>query len=394
MKTLQEIDNRLAEIKNILETRGHELSAEEIAAFEKEVKELKEDRKKLTDSAERRSKLLSDLAAGSIPAPVVRNFEDRKGAEEVDRFDTAEYRKAFMRYVLRGTEMPAEYRTDEQNKTTDVGAVIPTSTLNKIVEKLESVGMILPLVTRTAYKGGVAIPTSSVKPVATWVNEGSGSARQKKTTGSITFAYHKLRCAVALSMEVDTMAYSVFETTLIKDIVEAMTKATEQAIIDGDGNGKPKGILTETAPDGQTIEAAAISIDTIKAAEEAIPLAYENNAVWCMTKKTYNAYAELRDTNDTKLGKIEMVGGKKIRYLNGRTCICCDYLPSFAANLPDNTKFGFIFNFADYVFNTNYAISVKKYKDEDTDEIINKAVMLGDGKVIDKNSLVVLSKKA
>lgn len=391
---IQEIEARLAAIRSELETRAAELTAEQIAAYEKEVGELKEQKKALIDNAERRNKLLNDIAGGGIPAPVVRSFGGRKDNEE-DRYDSAEYRRVFMRYVVRGTAIPAEYRSgDEVTKTSDVGAVIPTTTLNKIVEKLEAVGMILPLVTRTAYKGGVAIPTSSVKPVASWVNEGAGSDKQKKTVGSITFAYNKLRCAVAVSFEVDTMAYSAFEATLIANIVEAMTKAIEQAIISGDGSGKPKGILTETAPSGQTIEAASISIDTIKAAEEAIPLAYENKAVWCMTKKTYLAYAELRDSNDNKLGYTEIVGGKKVRYLNGRQCICCDYLPSFAVSLDDNTKYGFIFNFADYVLNTNYVMGIKKYEDNDTDDLVNKAVMLVDGKVVDKNSLVVLSKKA
>ena len=84
--------------------------------------------------------------------------------------------------------------------------------------------MILALVTRTAYKGGVSIPVSTVKPTATWVNEGAGSDKQKKNIakdGMITFAYHKLRCAVAVSLEVDTMAISAFETLLINNIVEA-----------------------------------------------------------------------------------------------------------------------------------------------------------------------------
>lgn len=40
--------------------------------------------------------------------------------------------------------------------------------------------MILPLVTRTAYKTGLSIPTSNVKPEATWVAEGAGSDKQKR----------------------------------------------------------------------------------------------------------------------------------------------------------------------------------------------------------------------
>ena len=49
------------------------------------------------------------------------------------------------------------------------------------------------------------------------------------------------------------MAISAFEAMLINNIVEAMTKALEQAIISGDGNGKPKGILNETPAEGQKL---------------------------------------------------------------------------------------------------------------------------------------------
>ena len=111
----------------------------------------------------------------------------------------------------------------------------------------------------------------------------------------ITFAYHKLRCAVAVSLEVDTMAISAFETLLINNIVEAMTKALEQAIIDGNGTGKPKGILAETPADGQTIESAAPSYSDLIKAEGALPMAYENGAVWCMSKKTFMEYVGMTD---------------------------------------------------------------------------------------------------
>ena len=179
---------------------------------------------------------------------MLRNFKgvNGEGDGDGDKYSSMAYRKAFMQYVCRGAAIPAEYRADAVSSTTDVGAVIPTNVLNQIVQKLESTGMILALVTRTAYKGGVAIPVSTVKPVATWVSEGKGSDKQKHTAtkdGMITFAYHKLRCAVAVSLEVDTMAISAFETLLINNIVEAMTKALEKSIIDGTGTGQPKGIL-------------------------------------------------------------------------------------------------------------------------------------------------------
>lgn len=409
---LKEIEQRLAAIRTELTTRGADMTDEEVATLEQEVTDLQEERKGLLAAQERRKKLLENIAAGNpvddngngAEPTLLRNFNGANGAGEPgngenqngDKYGSMAYRKAFMQYVCRGTAIPAEYRSDAISTTTDVGATIPTTVLNQIVEKLENTGVILALVTRTAYKGGVSIPVSTVKPTATWVNEGAGSDKQKKNIakdGMITFAYHKLRCAVAVSLEVDTMAISAFETLLINNIVEAMTKALEQSIIDGNGTGKPKGILAETPAEGQTVKSATPAYADLIAAEAALPQAYENGAVWCMSKKTFMSYYGLTDTNGQPIGRVNYgIAGKPERTLLGRAVVCCDYVKSYDKSLAAGTKFGFLFNFKDYVLNTNYAMGVKKYEDNETDDQVTKGIMLVDGKVVDKNSLVVLEK--
>ena len=74
------------------------------------------------------------------------------------------------------------------------------------------------------------------------------------------------------------------------------------------------------------------------------------------------------------------------------TVVLCDYVASYSAALAKDTIFAFLFNFKDYVLNTNYSMGVKKYEDNDTDDQITKGIMLVDGKVVDKNSLVVVKK--
>ncbi len=407
MHTLQEIEARLAEINTEITTRGAEMTADELTALETEVAGLQEERSKLLaapNTQEQRNRILAAVAAGQ-PVPgqgaptVVRSFPAAGGSHETaeDKYATMQYRKAFMDYVVRGTAIPTEYRADAVTKTTDVGAVIPTTVLNQIVEKLESTGMILALVTRTAYKGGVAIPVSTVKPVATWVAEGAGSEKQKKTAakdGMVTFAYHKLRCAVAVSLEVDNMAMSAFETLLINNIVEAMTKALEQAIISGSGTGQPKGIVKETPATGQAIETASLSYADLVKVEGALPQAYEAGAVWCMSKSTFMGFVGMTDSNGQPIARVNYgIAGKPERVLLGRPVVCCDYLNSFdAASTGDVVAF--VFRFKDYILNTNYAMGVKKYEDKDTDDMVTKGIMLADGKVVDKNSLVTLKKKA
>ena len=210
-------------------------------------------------------------------------------------YDSEEYRNAFMNYVCRGVPIPKEYRADAVTQTTDIGALVPPVTLNKIIEKIEAYGMILPLVTRTAYKTGMVIPTASVKPVATWVAEGAGSEKQKKALdGTITFGHFKLRCAVAVTLETDQMAYSAFETTLVNNIVEAMAKALETAIISGTGSGQPTGILHDDSK-GAKLEVSSLDYQTLVNAEAELPMEYENGAVWCMTKKTFMQFTGMVD---------------------------------------------------------------------------------------------------
>lgn len=401
MNRLQEIEARLAAIAQEIEARGAEITAEQLTAFNNEVTALKAERARLQAAAEQRANLLTSIAEGRTTATSVRTFPSPSPAApaggneqrgEADVLGSMEYRRAFMAYALRGTPIPAEFRADAITKTTDVGVMIPTNVLNTIIEKMEAVGMILPLVTRTAYKGGVSIPTSTAKPVASWVAEGAGSDKQKKATGSITFAYNKLRCAVAVSLEVETMALSAFEATLINNVVEAMTKATEQAIISGSGTGQPKGVLAETAPSGQALTSSAPSYADLIAAEAALPQAYENGAVWCMSKKTFMQYYGLTDETGQPIGRVNYgIAGKPERSLLGRPVVVCDYVTSYASGMTNGTVFAFLFNFKDYVLNTNYAMTVKKYEDNDTDDMVTKAIMLVDGKVVDKNSLVTIA---
>lgn len=352
---------------------------------------------------------LNALAGAKVPAPkalaggteTVDLIGGEKKPDVLDRYDTDEYKKAFMAYVLTGRKIPGEMTNQDANtKTTDVGAAIPTTTLQKIYEKMEAVGMILPRVTHTSYKGGVTVPTSSAKPTATWVAEGAGSDKQKKALGSLTFAYHKLRCAISMSLEVSLVTYPMFESQFVANVAEAMTKAEEKAIIDGSGSGQPKGILKETVPTGQNIDIAdattALTYADIVKAEAALPQAYDADAIWCMSKKTFfEQIVGMVDSNEQPVARVNYgINGKPVYSLFGREVLLVgDYLPSFTASVSNDTIFAFIFNFKDYLWNENLGLTFRRYTDNTTDDEVTVALALVDGKVVDANSLVTLTKK-
>ena len=385
-KRMAEIKARKLEIRESLQGES-EINLEEVKA---ELDNLEVEERSLVEKRE----IAEKINVGEIKPVVIEKPKAKEELRMENIFESMEYRQAFMNYVLAGEKLPQEFRAN--TKTTDIGAMIPQTVLAKIVEKMEATGMILPLVTRTAIKGGVTVPTSAVKPVASWVAEGDSSEKQNKTTGTISFTYNKLRCAVSISLEVSEMALGVFEATLINNVVEAMTKAIEQSILTGTGSGQPKGILTETPAAGQEIQVAkakAIDYKLLCEAEAALPLAYETGAVWLMTKKTFMAFASLTDLQGQPIGRVNYgLNGAPERTLLGRRVILNDYMTNYDAAGTSAHIFAALFNMSDYVLNTNLNIGLKKYEDNETDDQVTKAVMLVDGKVVDKNSLVTLKK--
>lgn len=339
---------------------------------------------------------LSDLSATVQGGTVV----DALGAtaEDEDPLNSIEFRKAFMNHVVKGTAIPGKFRNANENTLTeDVGSTIPTLLIGKIVEKMETIGMILPLVTRTSYASGINIPTSGVKPVATWVAEGAGSDRQKTKTGVIVFTKHKLRCEISVSMEAHTMSIAAFEAMFVRQVSEAMVKANEEKIVSANaGTTGPRGILAETPNTGQDLTAGVLDYQLLIDAEAALPQAYETGACYFMSKKTFLTYMAMVDTTGQPIARTTYgIGGSPERSLLGRGVVLTgDYLPSFAPGLATGTIFAFLFKPSDYVFNTVYDMGIQRKQDWDTEDMLTKAVMSVDGRVIDKGSLVTIQKGA
>lgn len=376
---MKEIQERKIEIRQSLE-KNQDLNLDEVKV---ELEKLEAEEIEIRSKQE----IANKINANEILSNDVTSREKQEERKMENMFETVEYRSAFRNYVLKGESLPVEMRS---TTTAEAGAVIPQNVLNRVIDKLTANGMILDLVTRTAYQGGVSIPVGSVKPTASWVAEGAGSAKQKKAIGHIVFAYNKLRCAVAVSLEMNTMSLSAFENAIVNNISEAMTVALEQAIVSGDGAGKPKGILTETP--AAEVTAAKIEYKTLTKAEAALPIEHENNAVWVMTKKTFMNFIEMVDTQGQPIARVNYgVSGQPERTLLGRKVVLCNYLNSFEAAAAGDT-FAFLFDFSNYILNTNFQIAIKKYEDNETDDIVTKAILVADGKVVDASSLVVLKK--
>ena len=344
------------------------------------------------EAEEARSASPANAEYFQTPAPVDAKPVNGEVVASVRSKDTEsmEYRKAFMDLVLRNKPIPAELREDANTKTTDVASVIPTVIINRIVEKITACGMILPEITRTAFAAGVVVPTSSTKPVASWVNEGASSFKQKKTTGSITFSHFKLRCEISMSMEVGTMALDVFESTFVRNVADAMIVALEKAVLAGTGSGQPTGILngTLTSYEVTSEKTSGVTYGDLIAMEAKLPVEYEATAKWFMTKAQYLAFVGMVDTAGQPIARVDHgIDGKPARTLLGREVIVHPYSTEMGSYLAG------LYNFKDYVLNTIYDMGIQRKQDWDTEDFLTKAVMGVDGKPVDLGSLVVLKQK-
>ena len=389
-KTIARLQGEIADLNKRADASQ---SVEEINAFGEQKRSLKaelEEAQAQLEKIEKEERAKKDEVPANaklVNGNVVGAFGMRAAA--VDH-DSVEFRTAFMNYVLKNQPIPAEMREDANTKTTDVASVIPTVIVNRIVEKITSCGMILPEVTRTAFAAGVVVPTSSTKPSASWVNEGAGSDRQKKTTGSVTFSHFKLRCEISMSMEVGTMALDVFEATFVRNVADAMIVALEKAVLAGTGSGQPTGILhgTLTSYEVTSEKTSGVTYGDLIAMEAKLPVEYEATAKWFMTKAQYLAFVGMVDTAGQPIARVDHgIDGKPARMLLGREVIIHPYATEMGSYLAG------LYNFKDYILNTIYDMGIQKKQDWDTEDLLTKAVMGVDGKPVDLDSLVVLKQK-
>lgn len=331
---------------------------------------------------ERKDEELNPLGTYGVGAP-----DNRKSGE--DQYSSLEYRNAFKDYIVKGTPIPekfAQKRADALTTVSDIGAVIPTTILNKVIEDMTVEGKILSRVTQTAFQGGIAIPISEVNPTATWLeSEAVVSAEQKaKMEAKLTFSYHVLEAKIAIGLLSATVSLPIFESTVVKQLKKAMTRALETAIVSGTGSGQPLGITKHSLlPAGQIVTMDATSIGKVitwAGVEAKIPEVAEDSVIYVMNKATWEKYLNgMVDTTGQKIG-LGKINEKGQKILNGREVLTTDKLPAFDT-ASSGDVFGAVVDLSQYMLNSNLAMYYKKYFNEDTNKWIHKALMIADGKM-------------
>lgn len=322
-----------------------------------------------------------------------------------DKFDTPEYRNAFMQFVTHGTPIPQELRQDAVTTTSDASAVIPTTTLNEIVREMKVYGNLFDEVRKLNVKGGVNIPILSLKPSATWITANTGTsesnAQKLQANTAITFNYYGLECKIAQTLLVNVTTYEAFQALFVPLAAEAMAQALDVAIMNGTGEGQPTGITVDTrVPEANIITMSPADVASWSAWKKKVfakmKKAYRNGKFY-MSQATFDGYIDgMTDSTGQPIGRVNYGIDGDERYRFGGKIVDTvedDVLKSFDDASEDDVIAVFL-KPTDYAINSNMQMTTVRWTDHDTNEIKNKAIMICDGKLIDANGVLIIKKGA
>lgn len=334
----------------------------------------------------------AQLVNGNVTASFQTNPVQVREAE--DPTSTMEYRKAFMAYIQKGTPMP-ELRNGEVISTAESGAAIPITVMNEVINTVRKrYGNLYSKVRKLSVPGGVEIPIGSLEASFKWINESTVSPRQKVSKlGKISFGYHTAEIRVAQTFLSQILTLSAFEAELTRVIAVAYLKAMDYGIVNGSGDGSMLGILNDSRVTNTiTMTAAKISNWTAwrKDFFAQIPLGYRAGE-FIFAASTVDAYLEtMADSNNNPIFRqatgLEVNDGDA-QNPNGRffgreiALVEPDILPDFdSANASD--VIGIFWQPDEYAINENFGFSMRRYFDEETNEWVDKALTVVDGKVL------------
>ena len=341
----------------------------------------------------------ADIAKGVT----VGSFSAEK--RELEPTETMEYRQSFKNYVQRGIAMPIEVRAGEAISTADTGAAIPLTIMREVINTVRKrYGNLYSKVRKTAVAGGVEYPIGSLQATFKWISEKTVSPRQNlDKLGKVSFGYHTAEIRIAQSFLSQLVTMEAFEAEITRVIAVAYMQAMDYGIVRGTGDGQMTGILNDArVTNNVTMTAAQMSDWTQwrKRFFSALPLGYRAGE-FIFPLSTVESYLEtMADNNNNPIFRQATgleVGDGDAQFPAGSffgrniDLVEPDILPDFdSASAGD--VIGIFWQPEEYAINENFGFTMRRYFDEETNEWVDKALVVVDGKVLNPTGYVLIKK--
>lgn len=339
------------------------------------------------------------LVNGSVVAGFSCKAEEKS---DVPYTETVEYRTAFMKYVQTGEPI---MRAGEAISTNESGSAIPITVMNDVINTVRKrYGNLYSKVRKISVQGGVEYPIGALSAKFKWINEKTVSPRQKAgDLGKVVFNYHTGEIRVAQTFLSNILTLSAFETKLAEVIAIAYLEAMDYGIVNGSGNGCMTGILND-ARITNNVTMTSAQINDWKAWRKNffanLPLGYRGGE-FIFPVGTVDAYLEtMSDANNNPIFRqatgLEVNDGDAMNP-NGRffgreiSLVEPDIIADFdTASAGD--VIGIYWQPDQYAINENFGFTMRRYFDEETNEWVDKALVVVDGKVLNPNGFYLIKK--
>jgi HK97 family phage major capsid protein len=300
-----------------------------------------------------------------------------------------------MAYMTRGTAIPAQFRSGDAINTQDTGAAIPMTIINDVINTVRKrYGNLYSRVRKISVRGGVKYPIGALEASFKWITEATVSPNQSVgALGTVEFSYNTAEIRIAQTFLSQLLTLSSFEAELTRIIVIAYLKAMDKGIMKGTGNGQMLGVLNDPRVTN-TIKMTAADINNWTAWRKKffskLPLGYRDGQ-FVFAASTVDAYLEtMADANNNPIFRqatgLEVNSGDALdpsaRFFGREVALVePDVIADFdAAN--ENDVIGLFWQPEEYAINENFGMTVRRYYNDETNEWIDKALVVVDGKVL------------
>ena len=336
--TINELRSKRAKLwegtKAFLETHRREngtLSAEDDATYAKMEQEISDLGREIS-RLERQEAMDAELSK-----PVNTPITTRPGAAKEDtktgRASDA-YRKNFWNAMRSKT--PERSITDALQIGTDSegGYLIPDEFERTLLSGLEENNIFRTLanIIQTT-SGDRKIPIVASHGSAAWVDEEGAYSESDDAFAQITLGAYKLGTMMKVSDELLNDSVFDLENYLSGEFARRIGNAEEDAFINGDGVGKPTGILAAKggADIGVTTSSGtAFTADDLINLYHSLLTPYRKKAVWLMNDSTVQFIRKLKDSNGQYLWQPSLVAGTPNTIL-GCPVMVSRYMPEIGA---------------------------------------------------------------
>ena len=286
------------------------LSAEDTHTYEQMEQEIVD----LGHEIERQERLDAMEREMALPVntPITGKPQNPHGEEKTGRASDA-YRKAAIQAMRTGFHQVSDIL--QEGVDTDGGYLVPEEWDKRLIDVLNEENIMRGLATKIKTAGEHKINIAATKPTAAWIEEGGELQFTDAKFGQKILDAHKLHVAIKITEELLYDNAFNLEAYITTQFGKALANAEADALLHGDGTGKPVGLFHETkgGETAITLSGTKIASDDVLNLIYKLKRPYRQKASFIMNDQTLADLRKLKDNNGAYLWQPSYQAGEPDR---------------------------------------------------------------------------------